>query len=111
MKHPIRASIILLVVFFANHAAAQNTLPADMTAAIDRAVTDVLARSGAPSASIAVVQNGAIAYVHAYGNARIDPQIPATPEMRYSIGSISKQFTAAAVLMLAEEASCRWTTT
>ena len=28
---------------------------------------------------------------------------PATPEMRYSIGSISKQFTAAAILMLAEE--------
>ncbi len=103
MKHPIRASIILLVVFFANHAAAQNTLPADMTAAIDRAVTDVLARSGAPSASIALVQNGAIAYVHAYGNARIDPPIPATLQMRYSIGSISKQFTAAAVLMLAEE--------
>src|SRR6185369_1848920 len=43
------------------------------------------------------------AYSHAYGLASLDPQRPATPQMRYSIGSISKQFTAAAILMLAEE--------
>jgi CubicO group peptidase (beta-lactamase class C family) len=84
-------------------AAAQNTLPATMTSAIDRAVEDVLSKSGAPSASIAVVQDGQIAYVKAYGNARLDPPMPATPPMQYSIGSISKQFTAAAVLLLAQE--------
>ena len=56
-----------------------------------------------PSASIAVVQDGKIAYVQAYGNARLDPNMAATSAMRYSIGSISKQFTAAAILLLAEE--------
>jgi len=35
--------------------------------------------------------------------ARIDRKVPARPPMRYSIGSISKQFTAAAVLMLVEQ--------
>src|SRR5436309_11470570 len=69
----------------------------------DKLVTDVLAKSGAPSASVAIVRDGKIVYEHAYGNARIDPPMPATPQMRYSIGSISKQFTAAAILMLAEE--------
>ena len=63
----------------------------------------VLKTTGVPSASVAVVQDGKIAYVQAYGSARLDPQMAATPAMRYSIGSISKQFTAAAVLMLAQE--------
>src|SRR5262249_30842577 len=42
-------------------------------------------------------------YVHAYGSARLEPPTPATTAMRYSIGSISKQFTAAAVLLLMQE--------
>ena len=72
-------------------------------AEVDRAVNEVLAETGAPSASIAIVKDGKIAYEQAYGNARLDPKTPATPAMRYSIGSISKQFTAAAVLLLVED--------
>ncbi len=81
---------------------AQPALPADMRAGIDTTVRGVLARTGTPSASIAVVRDGRIAYLHAYGSARIAPEAPASPAMRYSIGSVSKQFTAAAVLLLAE---------
>ena len=99
----IRSILALLVMSSATVASAQSTLPAETTSAIDRAVTDTLTRSGAPSASIAVVQNGAIAYVQAYGKARLEPPLLAAPEMRYSIGSISKQFTAAAILLLAED--------
>jgi CubicO group peptidase (beta-lactamase class C family) len=73
------------------------------TAAIDKAVNDVLKQTGAPSASIAVVKDGKIVYTHAYGLAHIDPPLAAASDMRYSIGSISKQFTASAILMLAEE--------
>lgn len=72
-------------------------------AEIDRAAERVLARTGVPSASIAVVQDGKIAYLKAYGRAELSPPRAATPEMRYAIGSISKQFTAAAILMLAEQ--------
>ncbi len=78
-------------------------LAADLPKDVDAAVTEVLARSGVPSASVAVVKDGAVVYEHAYGNARLDPPLAATPQMRYSIGSISKQFTASAVLLLAEE--------
>jgi len=73
------------------------------TASIDKAVGEILAKTGAPSASVAVVKDGKIVYQHAYGNAQIDPPRAATTDMRYSIGSISKQFTAAAILMLQEE--------
>ncbi|HSS01607.1 MAG TPA: serine hydrolase domain-containing protein, partial [Kofleriaceae bacterium] len=77
--------------------------PKDIPANIDRIATKVLADTGVPSAVVAAVFDGKIAYVHAYGDARLDPKTAAKPEMRYSIGSISKQFTAAALLLLAED--------
>jgi len=78
-------------------------LSPETRAAVDRVVTEALEKTGVPSASIAIVHDGAIAYVRAYGRARLDPPTPARPEMRYSIGSVSKQFTATAILMLAED--------
>jgi D-alanyl-D-alanine carboxypeptidase len=82
---------------------AQTQLPADVSEKIDKLVTDTLSRTGVPSASIAVVKDGQIAYVKAYGDARLEPKTAATTAMRYSIGSISKQFTAAAILLLQEQ--------
>ncbi len=58
---------------------------------------------GVPSASVAVVKGGMLVYTHAYGNAQLNPDKAATPDMRYSIGSISKQFTATAILLLQEQ--------
>jgi len=78
-------------------------LSSQLRANVDEIVHKVLATTGVPSASLAVVKDGKTAYVQAYGDARLDPRTPARPVMRYSIGSISKQFTAAAILMLAEE--------
>lgn len=87
---------LLLILAFAFPLAAQ-------WAEVDQAVREVLAQSGAPSASIAIVRDGKIAYEQAYGLANVETKVPATPAMRYSIGSISKQFTAAAVLLLVED--------
>jgi len=70
---------------------------------VDRIAAQVLEQTGVPSASLAVVQHGKLVYTHAYGKASLNPAKDATPEMRYSIGSISKQFTAAAILLLQEE--------
>jgi D-alanyl-D-alanine carboxypeptidase len=80
----------------------QQLTPAER-ARIDSAVTAVIAGTGAPSASIAVVRGGEIVYEKAYGDGRIAPRIPASSAMRYSIGSVSKQFTATAILLLAED--------
>ena len=74
-----------------------------LPAQVDSIATAVLAATGVPSASVAIVRHGAIAYVHAYGNAKLDPQTPADTTMRYAIGSISKQFTAAAILLLTQQ--------
>jgi D-alanyl-D-alanine carboxypeptidase len=82
-------------------------LPPEVTARIDAAAEKQLAVTGVPSASVAVVKDGQIAYIHAYGKARLDPPLPATPPMQYSIGSVSKQFTAAAVLLMQQEGKLR----
>jgi D-alanyl-D-alanine carboxypeptidase len=77
-------------------------LPPPTQTAIDQAVRKALTGTGSASASIAVVKDGKIAYVQAYGEARLDPKVPARPDMRYKIGSNTKQFVATSMLMLAE---------
>ena len=80
-----------------------DSLPPEVGKKIDDAATKVLRESGVPSASIAVVKDGKLAFTKAYGVAEIASRRPATTGMVYSIGSISKQFTTAALLLLAEE--------
>ena len=80
-----------------------NRISAAKAEQMDAAAEKVLKETGTPSASVAVVENGRIVYTHGYGLARLDPPTKAEPYMRYSIGSISKQFTAAALLMLQQE--------
>ena len=96
-------SVVIGIVIASLNVLAQNTLSADITAKIDKVAADTLASTGVPSASVAVVKDGQIVFTKAYGNARLEPNIPASPAMRYSIGSISKQFTAAAILLLQEQ--------
>lgn len=71
--------------------------------AVDSIAQQVLQATGAPSASVAVVQNGHLVYAQAYGSAQLEPPVAARAEMRYSIGSISKQFCATAILLLQQE--------
>jgi D-alanyl-D-alanine carboxypeptidase len=80
-----------------------GTISPALRTRIDGIAEDVLKLRGVPSASVAVVQGGKLVYAHAYGKAHLDPDVAATPEMRYSIGSVSKQFTAAAILLLQEQ--------
>jgi CubicO group peptidase (beta-lactamase class C family) len=70
---------------------------------VDSIANTVLQATGVPSASIAVVRHGRLAYANAYGRSNLGTNALATPAMRYGIGSVSKQFTAAAMLLLAEE--------
>ncbi|HTW63278.1 MAG TPA: serine hydrolase domain-containing protein [Bryobacteraceae bacterium] len=96
----LRLSGALLLAAFGGLAA---QFPSATAAKIDAIATQALASSGAPSVSIAVVQGSRIAYEKAYGKARLDPAMDAKPEMRYSIGSVSKQFLAGAILLLVQD--------
>jgi CubicO group peptidase (beta-lactamase class C family) len=95
--------LFVLAVLPSSFAQTAPLLAPDLRTKIDGIAHHVLETTGVPSASLAVVKDGKVVYVQAYGDARLDPRTPSQPQMRYSIGSISKQFTAAAILMLAEE--------
>ncbi|HSK71400.1 MAG TPA: serine hydrolase domain-containing protein [Pyrinomonadaceae bacterium] len=56
-----------------------------------------------PAVSLAVVRNGQIVKAKGYGLANIEANSAATSKTVYEIGSMTKQFTAAAVMMLVEE--------
>jgi D-alanyl-D-alanine carboxypeptidase len=56
-----------------------------------------------PGLSLAVVRDGRIAKARAYGLANVEVNAPVTEETVFEIGSVTKQFTAAAVMMLVEE--------
>jgi CubicO group peptidase (beta-lactamase class C family) len=75
----------------------------DIGPKVDSIANQVLQSTGVPSASVAVVTHGRLAYAHAYGMANLEPRTPASADMRYAIGSISKQFTASAILLLAQD--------
>lgn len=93
--------ISLVALAFTALPALAAPLSATESARVDAIASEVLASTGAPSASIAIVRDGEIAYARAYGLASLVPSRSAAALDRYPVGSISKQFTATAILLLA----------
>jgi CubicO group peptidase (beta-lactamase class C family) len=70
---------------------------------IDDVVTAQLARQHIPGVSIALLKDGKVVKVKGYGLANVELGTPATADTVYQIGSASKQFIAAGIVMLARE--------
>jgi CubicO group peptidase (beta-lactamase class C family) len=96
----MRLALLCAATMLSTGALAAPLSPAQITA-IDAAAQKALKATGVPAVSVAVVTDGVIVYVHAYGLQRAGT--PARAEARYKIASISKQFTAQAMLLLAED--------
>lgn len=72
--------------------------PAAFSAKVER----LMAGSGAPGAALEVVREGEVIFRQAWGLADVERGTPYTPALAFEIGSVSKQFTAACLLRLAE---------
>ena len=70
---------------------------------IDAFVSAEMSRQRIPGLSLAVVRHGVLAKAKGYGLASVELAVPATPRTVYQSGSVGKQFTAAAVMMLVEK--------
>jgi D-alanyl-D-alanine carboxypeptidase len=70
---------------------------------VDDYVAAQMAKRHIPGLSLAVVKDGLVVKAKGYGLANVELKAPATEETVYELGSITKQFTAAAVMMLVEE--------
>ena len=56
-----------------------------------------------PGLSIAIVRDGEAVRLQGYGLANVELEVPVTPDTIFQTGSVGKQFTAAGILLLAEE--------
>ncbi|MBI0474689.1 class A beta-lactamase-related serine hydrolase [Sphingomonas sp. MA1305] len=97
----LRSLIVAALVAAPAPALAQALTP-DESAKIEKIVADTLRDTGVPSASVAVVRDGRIVLAKAYGK-QSETAGTADPKAMYQIASISKQFTAAAILLLEDE--------
>ena len=82
---------------------AQSSGPDSISARVDQAVLAELRRQKIPGISLGVVRDGRIVKAKGYGVANVELAVPVTPRSVFQTGSVGKQFTAAAVMMLVEE--------
>jgi CubicO group peptidase (beta-lactamase class C family) len=68
--------------------------------AVDRYVRDEMRDQRIPGLSLAILRDGKAVYIKSYGVATLEQPVPVRPDTRFQIGSIGKQFTAAAVILL-----------
>jgi CubicO group peptidase (beta-lactamase class C family) len=84
-------------------AALQTSVSAqDKTAKIDSLVS-LYAKYGQFNGAVLVADNGKVIYEKATGLANMEWNIPNTPDTKFRLGSITKQFTAALILQLVEQ--------
>jgi CubicO group peptidase (beta-lactamase class C family) len=75
----------------------------EKTTAVDDIFRDY-AKAGSPGCALAIYRDGAIIHEKGYGLANIEQGTSITPQSVFDIGSTSKQFTAASVLLLEKQA-------
>jgi CubicO group peptidase (beta-lactamase class C family) len=107
------AAALTALLVVASGASAQQSAPAgsavlaELTpsevAAIDKIASTVIERKATPSVAIGIAKNGRLVFAKAYGYRNLDDKVPADADTMYGIGSNTKQFTAAAIMMLRDE--------
>jgi len=70
---------------------------------VDDYVRATMEKQNIPGIAIAVVRDGKPARVQGYGLANLELEVPVSPDTIFQTASVGKQFTAAGILLLAEE--------
>ena len=94
----ITPSLLLLMTALSANAA---TPTSDHTSAIDALFTRWIS-ADAPGASVIVIHKGSPIFAKGYGLADLEQRVPCSTNTNFRLASVTKQFTAMAVLMLAE---------
>jgi CubicO group peptidase (beta-lactamase class C family) len=97
----MRLTVVLDVLLVSSLAHAQ-TLPQDVTKKVDT-VFEKWDRPGSPGCALGVYKDGRIVYERGYGMANLNDDVPITPSTVFHVASMSKQFTAASILLLAQQ--------
>jgi len=79
-----------------------QTLAPDEIAQVDK-VFEKWNRTDTPGCALGVYKDGQIVYKHGYGMANLNDDVTITPETVFHVASMSKQFTAASILLLQQQ--------
>ena len=93
---------LLLPILLAGQAGTQSPPPADPAAQVDK-LFERWNRTSSPGCALAVMKDGRILYKRGYGMADLDHDVVINPASMFHVASVSKQFTAASILLLAQE--------
>jgi D-alanyl-D-alanine carboxypeptidase len=85
----------------------QSMKPDVLEQAIDHYITTTITTEHIPGLSLAVVRGSTPLYVGNWGMANVELEMPASSDTVYCIGSLTKQFTAAAILLLVDQHKLR----
>src|SRR5712671_1379101 len=91
-----------IVLFWSGCIAASKNSDEKSAAAVDEVFGD-LAKAGSPGCALGVYRDGKIIYAKGYGLANLEENVPITPQSVFDIGSTSKQFTSASILLLEKQ--------
>jgi CubicO group peptidase (beta-lactamase class C family) len=89
----------MLLVSLIAHA---QTLQPDVTKKVNK-LFEKWDRPGSPGCALGVYKDGQIVYKRGYGMANLNDDVPITPATVFHVASMSKQFTAASILLLAQQ--------
>jgi CubicO group peptidase (beta-lactamase class C family) len=96
----VATSSLMALLFCVGRGAAQTPALRD---AVDRFIRAELARQQIPGMSVAVLRGDSVILARGYGFANLEHRVPATDSTMYTVGSVSKQFTAAAIVLLSQQ--------
>lgn len=82
--------------------AADPSVPLSETARVDQ-LFEAWDKPDSPGCAMAVIRDGGIVYQRGYGMADLEHDVKLTPASVFHVASMSKQFTAAAILLLAQD--------
>jgi D-alanyl-D-alanine carboxypeptidase len=90
-----RAALVASILF-----ALSLVVQADV---LDDRILAIMSERHIPGAAVAVVQNGKVVRIKGYGVATLEFGVPVTTETVFEIGSVSKQMTAAGIMLLVQD--------
>src|ERR1044071_2124817 len=99
MFNHLRCKPAFALLLFVTTCYAQN----GSTSAIDDYVRAEMNKQKIPGLALAIVKNGQVVMAHGYGLSNVEHQVPVKPETIFQSGSVGKQFTATAIMMLVQE--------
>jgi len=95
----LHAALVLVLLLVSLLVAA----PPARADAIDDYIKNEMERRHIPGLALAVARQGKIVKVRGYGVTNLEHDVPVTPETVFELASVTKQFTASAIMLLVEE--------